>query len=596
MFQSFGLLWNGWWNSPTMDEPAHLQSALAIHHWGHFGIYRVNPPLVRMVACSPAYWGEGLIPYPIQGLPTHGVRKEFAWGELLFGKYPTSAMTALAWCRMMLIPLVLAGTVVVWRWTSSVFGIWPAMVATSLWVFSPMILGHGALITPDVGAAVLGMVSMFKFRKWLATGGWNNTWWLGIATGTAMLTKFTWAPILPISYVLIYLFWRLLIMGKSRRIHGDFWQLTAAASLALLVIHAGYGFDRSFQRLGEVPLVSARFAVERSTSESEKGQEALAANRFTNHWLGNLRVPLPQLYLQGIDLQARDFEPEQMPPSFLMGVWRDSGWWYYYLLAAMVKVPISTLLIAIMAAMIVLGQACRSRTPWRLTKEMTRYLGELLVCLVPAVLLLVLVSSQSNFNHHYRYVIAAYPLGFIGIGGVLGRVSRPLSSTVRRATMALVAIQVIIVSCSFPNWIGYFNVIARSVRPTSWYLSNSNIDWGQDLLRLKHWRDRNSDKSPLYVVTFAPLCPKDLGVDSDPLHLPIDSKGQPVIDLSSLPEGWYAISTCAKQGQLMFLFSQTNRGRSLDHGFPITDNMILEETIGSSIQIFRFPRERSRDK
>jgi hypothetical protein len=40
--------------SPTLDEPAHLVSGIS--HWrsGDFSLYRVNPPLVRLVATIPS--------------------------------------------------------------------------------------------------------------------------------------------------------------------------------------------------------------------------------------------------------------------------------------------------------------------------------------------------------------------------------------------------------------------------------------------------------------------------------------------------------------------------------------------------------------
>ncbi|HAC93058.1 MAG TPA: hypothetical protein DCF63_20865, partial [Planctomycetaceae bacterium] len=43
----------GSWMSPTLDEPAHLVAGLS--HWqrGDFSLYRVNPPLVKLIATVP---------------------------------------------------------------------------------------------------------------------------------------------------------------------------------------------------------------------------------------------------------------------------------------------------------------------------------------------------------------------------------------------------------------------------------------------------------------------------------------------------------------------------------------------------------------
>ena len=47
------LAYNAYMHSPTLNEPAHL--AAGISHWqfGRFELYRVNPPLVRVVAALP---------------------------------------------------------------------------------------------------------------------------------------------------------------------------------------------------------------------------------------------------------------------------------------------------------------------------------------------------------------------------------------------------------------------------------------------------------------------------------------------------------------------------------------------------------------
>ncbi len=44
---------SAWMHSPTRDEWGHLPAGVS--HWqlGQFDLYRVNPPLVRMVAALP---------------------------------------------------------------------------------------------------------------------------------------------------------------------------------------------------------------------------------------------------------------------------------------------------------------------------------------------------------------------------------------------------------------------------------------------------------------------------------------------------------------------------------------------------------------
>ena len=40
-------------DSPVIDETAHLPAGISHWQYGRFALYRVNPPLVRMVAALP---------------------------------------------------------------------------------------------------------------------------------------------------------------------------------------------------------------------------------------------------------------------------------------------------------------------------------------------------------------------------------------------------------------------------------------------------------------------------------------------------------------------------------------------------------------
>lgn len=47
------LAWIALINAPVFDEIAHLPSGLAHWHYRNFGLYSVNPPLMRMIASVP---------------------------------------------------------------------------------------------------------------------------------------------------------------------------------------------------------------------------------------------------------------------------------------------------------------------------------------------------------------------------------------------------------------------------------------------------------------------------------------------------------------------------------------------------------------
>ncbi len=47
------LAWGAYRHSPTIDEVGHLPAGISHWQFGRFDLYRVNPPLVRMLAAVP---------------------------------------------------------------------------------------------------------------------------------------------------------------------------------------------------------------------------------------------------------------------------------------------------------------------------------------------------------------------------------------------------------------------------------------------------------------------------------------------------------------------------------------------------------------
>ncbi len=228
---------------------------------------------------------------------------------------------------------------------------------------------YGSVITPDLAAAVALLGSSYLFWRWLKEPTWAWGTALSATLALAMLTKSVWL-ILPPLFVMI---WAVVaLVGRTKTgaeqsgepLYRRFasWlrgargkqaiQLVAASLIALTITNAFYGFDRSLQPLGQYTFVSSTFSgnapQKRSTMSifSGGGDQphfvAEKGNRFSG-WLAAVPVPLPANYLQGIDVQIRDFERgayDSHWQSYLMGQWQQGGWWYYYIVALFVKVQV----------------------------------------------------------------------------------------------------------------------------------------------------------------------------------------------------------------------------------------------------------------
>ncbi len=142
-------------HSPTWDEPAHLVAGLSHWQFGRFDLYCVNPPLVRILATAPIHFlAAPDVDWSYYSAdPVH--RSEIALGRAFVEEHGVTAFDYIAAARLVLIPVALLGLLLCYRFASELTGRKEVgLAAAGLWAVCPWVLGYGAVMTPDLAAAV----------------------------------------------------------------------------------------------------------------------------------------------------------------------------------------------------------------------------------------------------------------------------------------------------------------------------------------------------------------------------------------------------------------------------------------------------------
>lgn len=540
---------NAAWMSPTLDEPAHLVSGISHWRYGDFSLYRVNPPLVRMVAAIPVMLAGYNFEFPDLSKLSRG-RHEFRLGEEFVHANGRRTLWLTTIARWACIPFSLLGALVCYLWARDLYGKLSGMLASTLWCFSPMVLGHAALFTPDAHAAALGLLACYLFWLWLKAPSWRLTVFAGVILGLAELGKTTLILLYPIWPLL----WFIYRMNEARAIGWKQWRdealmLASRMVIGLYVVNLGYLGSGSFIPLNEYSFSSSLFGGENRTQAISASTEK---NRFHTSWLGHLPVPLPYDYVMGIDTQQRDFESFGRP-SYLRGVFQEKGWWYYYAYAALVKTPLGTWCLISLAAY---GRC--------LCPISGKYWRDEMVLVVPAAVIFAVVSAKTGFSHHYRYVFPCLPLvmiwtsrqlAFARFENICTSPTGPLHSSVCVmlskakwvASCGLTATFLVLSVGSslsqFPYSLSYFNESIGGLGNGADHLINSNIDWGQDLLHLEKWIHENAEGRKVYLAFDNYFNPFDLGIAQiSPWPFEKSPREGSSIGPLQIPEGYYAIS------------------------------------------------------
>lgn len=521
-------------------------------HWklGRIDSYLVNPPLIRVTAAIPLLAHSMLFgdsaDYQSQKFDT------FFEGRRFMESGGRLSENLIFLGRLCCLPYCILGGVGCFCWASDLYGRRAGWVACALWSFSPDILGHGSLLTPDAHAAGLLAIAAFWYWRWLRSCSCLDGIVAGIALGFACLAKTTLLLCFPL-WGMLWLIRRTCVKQRGNFVK-EFLLLCGIFAIGLNILCLGYGFDGVPSR-GDRTICSSRLfrALFHPPERHTETSRAIAS-------LLQAPLPLPLPYVSGIDEQLANFD-NPILPSYLGGHFRQRGWWYFYLYAMLFKTPSAILALLawsvaelVYSSVAAIGSLRSARESpqndrsWRDLRGNCHWVDEIFVVAAGAVFLIV-ISSQVGFSKHPRYAFPVYPFLFVWISRVFrenraGDGWRDVAS--RRTFERRMVLPYILLICAVlsglaaaPNHLSYFNELAGGLRGGSSHLIDSAVDWGQDLYHLRTWRNKNPGDS-LYVALYCDIDPRAIGIDCKPAPQPSQQQ--------KLPPGYYAISVSILQG------------------------------------------------
>jgi len=203
---------------------------------------------------------------------------------------------------------------------------------------------------------------------------------------------------------------------------------------------------------------------------------------------------LPEAYLNGFSLMQQDSVGRK---AYALGRITTGGWWWYFPFAFLVKTPFPTV--------VLIG--------WGLWSWARKPVGERVNTefLLPPLILYGVTAVSSMFNIGIRHLLPVYPLlftlaGAIDVGGEGKR-----AAWLRRGALALLAGTMIETGSQAPYFLAFFNAPARVVWERQEMLVDSNLDWGQDLGRLKAYMDRHGIRE-VKLAYFGSASPRHLNL------------------------------------------------------------------------------------
>ena len=474
-------------DSVTMDELAHLPAGYSYLTQKDMRLNPEHPPLMKDLAAIPLLFIKN-----INFSSEIGAWKEDFNGQWDFGRYflydavnPVDKM--IFWGRIpMLLLLILLGFYI-FKWTKELFGQRAALLALFLFSFSPTFLAHGRLVTTDVGAAAGVFIATYYFIKTLQKPAKKNIISAGIAFGLAELCKFSVILLLPF-FGLLALIWWLVKLGNFKQ------------TLKILVLVFVIGFlliwpIYQYHVLNEPPERQVRDAGVFLSAYPDliKKPILFAADK-----------PILRPYAQYLTGLFMVFHRAAFGnTTYFLGEVSNLGWKNYFPVVYATKEPLTFHILTLIALLYVawLFKKPFWQETWnRMRNWIKNHFPEF--AMLTFIAIYWITSLTSNLNIGVRHLLPTFPFTILLVSSVITNLLKEPSLKLKYAILGtLILWQITSVISIYPHFLAYFNELAGGPNNGYIYTVDSNLDWGQDLKRLKKWVEENKiDK--IYVDYF----------------------------------------------------------------------------------------------
>jgi hypothetical protein len=479
----------------TWDEGIHLSAGFAYLTRGDFRWNQEHPPLAKLVAALP------LVALHLE-LPTQtpGWQKldETQMGIDFLYHNRAAADTILFAARSTTILLSLLFLVAVAYLVRRRFGAAAALFAVAMCAFDPNLIAHGRYVTTDLPVTVFYFLAAFLWMEYLSTGRLRDLALASLAFALALVTKFSALLLLP-AMVILYILHAWRTGGfESKRVLRD---SAVVVSITILVISLLYWPETRRAFSPDNPPLAAE--VKRTNPIGEALYQA-------GYWLHLPAHP----FLTGLGKVADHNQGGH--PSYLLGMRSDKGWWYYFPVVFAVKSTMA----ALAATALLLAAGVWALRRWHSIPFF--WFG----LLIPPLVYFVL-SMTSAINIGMRHILPIYPFLYTAAAVLLSQ-ARP-KRWAGYAMLSLAALQVGEAAAIAPDYLAFFNIASGGPGNGPHYLVDSNIDWGQDIKKLKNWlAAHGTDTARVWYFGNAQM--DYYGIRWDGFPGPLDEKGWNAID------------------------------------------------------------------
>ncbi len=487
---------SSWNDSLVVDEVPHIGAGYSYLEKGDMRLNPEHPPLAKDLAAIPLLFlnlNQGAFNTAFWLTDVNG---QWDFGRYLIFESGNNADLIKHLARLPILLFFVLSAVLIFKWARRLYGNIGAIIALILFSFSSTVIAHSRFVTTDMAALFGVLLATYFFISYLKNRTIKNFIITGLVFGVALLCKFSTVLLVPFFLLLA------LVYPARQRLKTVLFTLLIFVIGTVVVLWPTYYFQihnlppEKQQQETEYILTSVYQKISTYSALVIKASSQPLLRPLAHYGLGLLRV------------LHQNVEPHNV---FFMGNVLFYGSHFYFPIVYFLKEPLAWWGLVVISLLFLAWQFRKPTAGLvRGVKDFIQNHFEEFAMLLWLVIYWA-VTINSSLNIGVRHLLPIYPFAILLVSGQIARIIQnakikmqndnakfkifnpKFSFLILIFTFSILLGWYVVENIKvYPLYLTYFNQVAGGPSGGYRYVTDSNLDWGQDLIRFSNWVKENN--------------------------------------------------------------------------------------------------------
>lgn len=578
--------------STIMDEQAHIPAAYTYMRYQDMRLNPEHPPLLKNLAGLPLLFLNVKFPTDDPAW-TNEVNAQWDLGNKFIHSNDANAIDF--WSRFPIVLIAVLLGIFIFKWSKEISGTVAGLFALVLYAADPNILGHNHYVTTDLGIAAFIFISFYYFIRFLKNPTWKNVALAGLTLGLAQLAKFSGVLLFPLFTLLVVIFAFIkrrpgYVNDKNDKQYrlSAVWEYAGKYIVIIIICFAAIWVLYFFNTYNMPP---EKLFDNTTKVFSDEGMGAIAKSVVFSLNASPILRPLAEYFLGVFMVFVRI---EGGNTYFFFGNVSNHASKAYFPAVFMLKETLPFLFLIFFSLGYALFKLIKTLTAQQksrikfIWKEVKTYLegGVAYYSMFAFIAMYSYLSITGNLNIGFRHLFPILPFAYVLVAKkVFDLIKNAEHKHTQKILGTIVVVFLVWIIAepvvNYPSYLSYFNEFVGGPKNGYKYVTDSNVDWGQDVKRLSVWVNEYNQNNPQNAIDKIRV---DYFGGADPKYY-LGDKYMNWTSAYDLEPGWYAISAGFLQESI---YKEKAPG---EKGYEDLITYPLVKRVGDSIFVYYVPEK-----